>query len=93
MSEGVFTFRVEQTDNGSLVASLHREVGNQTSALSAAGGYYNRYRHRYHHFERIQDDAGALYYVVAVILIYGCSILMMIASYIRKNKVLDGSAD
>jgi len=39
------------------------------------------------HFERIQDDVGALYYVVAVILIYGCSILMMIASYIRKNKV------
>src|SRR6218665_2963058 len=34
-----------------------------------------------------QDDVGALYYVVAIILIYGCSILMMIASYIRKNKV------
>lgn len=34
-----------------------------------------------------QDDVGALYYVIAVILIYGCSILMMIASYIRKNKV------
>jgi len=33
-----------------------------------------------------QDDVGALYYVIAVIFIYGCSILMMIASYIRKNK-------
>jgi len=88
MSEGVFTFRVEQTDNGSLVASLHREPANQTAFGGAGGGYYNRYRHRYHHhFERIQDDVGALYYVVAVILIYGCSILMMIASYIRKNKV------
>ena len=32
------------------------------------------------------DDVGALYYVIAVIFIYGCSILMMIASYIRKNK-------
>jgi len=85
MSEGVFTFRVEQTENGSLVASLHREDGNQT--MISPGGYYNRYRHRYHHFERVQDDVGALYYVVAVILIYGCSILMMIASYIRKNKV------
>jgi len=92
MSEGVFTFRVEQTANGSLVASLHKELGdaNQTllaSPTAAAGAYYNRYRHRYHHFERVQDDVGALYYVVAVILIYGCSILMMIASYIRKNKV------
>lgn len=34
---------------------------------------------------RPSDDVGALYYVVAVIFIYGCSILMMIASYIRKN--------
>ncbi|CAL1532282.1 unnamed protein product [Lymnaea stagnalis] len=32
------------------------------------------------------DDIGALYYVVAVILIYGLSIVMMIASHIRKNK-------
>ncbi|KAL8622523.1 hypothetical protein ACOMHN_034186 [Nucella lapillus] len=33
-----------------------------------------------------KDDIGALYYVVAVILIYGLSIVMMIASHIRKNK-------
>jgi len=46
MSEGVFTFRVQQTENGSLVASLHKEAGNYTPA---SGGYYNRYRHRYHH--------------------------------------------
>ena len=31
------------------------------------------------------DDAGALYYVIAVVSIYGLSILMMIASYTRKN--------
>ena len=36
---------------------------------------------------QLRDDVGALYYVVAVIFIYGCSILMMIASYIRKNKI------
>ena len=46
MSEGVFTFRVEQTDNGSLVASIHRELSNHTPVTS---GFYNRYRHRYHH--------------------------------------------
>ena len=33
-----------------------------------------------------QDDEGALYYVVAVLVIYGLSILMIITSYIRKNK-------
>ena len=33
------------------------------------------------------DYEGALYYVIAVILIYGCSILMIIASYVRKNKM------
>ena len=47
MSEGVFTFRVEQTENGSLVASIQREAGNHTPVIGA-GGYYNRYRHRYH---------------------------------------------
>ncbi|WAR23319.1 hypothetical protein MAR_036988 [Mya arenaria] len=32
------------------------------------------------------DDTGALYYVVAVVLIYGLSIVVMIASHIRRNK-------
>ncbi|KAL4236573.1 hypothetical protein ACF0H5_004958 [Mactra antiquata] len=32
------------------------------------------------------DNIGALYYVVAVVLIYGLSIVMMIASHIRRNK-------
>ncbi|XP_060605945.1 uncharacterized protein LOC132758347 [Ruditapes philippinarum] len=32
------------------------------------------------------DNDGALYYVVVVVLIYGLSIVMMIASHIRRNK-------
>ncbi|XP_074643454.1 uncharacterized protein LOC141900443 [Tubulanus polymorphus] len=45
--------------------------------------------HRYHHHFHDQryDDAGALYYVVAVVLIYGISIVMLIASHIKKNKM------
>ena len=31
------------------------------------------------------DDRGALFYVLVVILVYGCSIVMIIASYTRKN--------
>ena len=45
ISEGVITFRIEQSENGSLTASIHRELGNHTPV---SGGYYNRYRHRYH---------------------------------------------
>jgi hypothetical protein len=39
------------------------------------------------------DDIGALYYVVAVVLIYGLSIVMMIASHIRKNKQVHRTGD
>ncbi|KAK6179370.1 hypothetical protein SNE40_011751 [Patella caerulea] len=42
-------------------------------------GYIEDPRDRY-------DESGALYYVVAVVMIYGLSIVMMIASHIRKNK-------
>lgn len=34
-----------------------------------------------------EDSVGAVYYVVIVIMIYACSIIMMIASHIRKNKM------
>ncbi len=59
-----FTFKIEQMDNGSFVASVVHEAAVKQ-----------------------KDDLGALYYVVVVIFLYGCSILMMIASYIRKNNV------
>ena len=58
------TFTVQQTVNGTLLATVERSPPRPA---------------------RIPDDVGALYYVVAVILIYGLSILMMIASYTRKN--------
>ena len=31
------------------------------------------------------DASGALYYILAVIFMYGCSILMMIASFVKKS--------
>ena len=35
----------------------------------------------------LQDDSvGALCYVVVIVILYACSILMLIASYIRKNR-------
>ena len=32
------------------------------------------------------DNEGAVYYVLAVIFMYGCSILLMIGSFIKKTK-------
>ena len=32
------------------------------------------------------DDTGALYYVIAVVLIYGFSIILMIGSFIKKSR-------
>jgi len=40
----VFTLRVEEAENGSLVASIQKEMGNDTPVSL---GFYNRYRHRY----------------------------------------------
>ena len=36
--------------------------------------------------EDTYDDQGALYYVVAVVMIYGFSIILMIASVIKKSR-------
>lgn len=38
------------------------------------------------HGEKPYDDQGALYYVVAVVFIYGFSIILMIGSLIKRNK-------
>ena len=59
---GIYTFRITQLENGSILASVeHPRNVNKV------------------------DNVGALYYVISVILLYGCSILLMIASYIRRN--------
>ena len=51
----------------------------ETSNNETFGAYVDNRQTNY-------DNTGALYYVVAVVLIYGLSIVMMIASHIRKNK-------
>ena len=81
-----FHLRVQRLFNGSLVAmftgpsnvsaaALIPEAGNtassMTSKISSHAG---------------QSSIGALYYVIAVVLIYGFSIILMIGSQIRKNK-------
>ncbi|XP_064625571.1 uncharacterized protein LOC135486584 [Lineus longissimus] len=63
-----------------------KKVGNDTfyATLIQDGHSHGRITH----YPRPDyDDVGALYYVIAVVLIYGLSIVMMIASHIKKNKM------
>ena len=39
----------------------------------------------HHRTEEAYDAAGALYYILAVILMYGCSVLLMIGSFVKKS--------
>lgn len=75
-SDGI-RLRVKKLNNGTFLATLlgRQEMGN----LSDLNDIFPKTR-------RESDPAGALYYVVAVILMYGFSIILMIGSLIRKNK-------
>ena len=67
-------FQMKRLDNDTFYATLMQD--SQHHALV-----------RHYHTEQNYDDVGALYYVIAVVLIYGLSIVMMIASHIKKNKM------
>ena len=56
-------FRVDEVDNGTLIATVLE------------------------HHTREPDGLGALYYVIVIIGIYGCSILLMIGSHMKKNNL------
>jgi len=86
MSRSVeFHLRVHRSHNGSLVATLTgasnvsaaavmiEDPGDQLTASKTGS-------------QTGQSSIGALYYVIAVVLIYGFSIILLIASQIRKNK-------
>ena len=38
------------------------------------------------------DATGAVYYILAVIFMYGCSIIMMIGSFVKKSSPADYTA-
>jgi hypothetical protein len=69
---------VQQLNNGTFIATfLHGTNDSETS---------RRLDHFLSPYNPPYDDRGALYYVVAVILIYGMSIILMIGSLVRKNQ-------
>ncbi|ELT93332.1 hypothetical protein CAPTEDRAFT_202677 [Capitella teleta] len=80
--------RVHRLDNGSFIATILRgEHSNNASLLddlgvSVNGSWTNSQQAEY-------DDTGALYYVVAVVFIYGFSIILMIGSLIRRKSNSD----
>jgi len=85
MSQSVeFQLRIQRTFNGSLVAmltGLHNAssasfvLEDSSSSMTSKSSSYSS-----------QSSIGALYYVIAVVVIYGFSIILMIGSQIRKNK-------
>ena len=62
--------RIHHLHNGTYLASVRDETHHYNTSTAQ-----NEY-----------DDTGALYYVIAVVLIYGCSIILMIGSSIKKSK-------
>lgn len=68
--ENGFEMKVRNIGNETFIASI-REHSNSTDSQI---------------YKRNDDAAGALYYVCAVIVIYGFGIILMIASVINKGK-------
>ncbi len=66
-----YHLRIHRISNDTYIATF---VGNPNATMEGMVNYHKDY-----------DNQGALYYVVAVVLIYGCSIVLMIASLIKKT--------
>ena len=62
----MFQFRLEETGNGTFMASIYTPDKNVTEA--------------------VYDHDGAVKYVFAVLIVYGMSIIIMIASLVRKSQ-------
>ena len=82
-----FRVHVQRLSNGSLVAvfSGPGPNNNVSSAMALLPGASSMTSKTTSHAAG-QSSIGALYYVIAVVLIYGFSIILMIGSQIRKNK-------
>jgi len=82
-----FRLRVERLLNGSLVAMLTSSTSNVSAVvLPPDAAADETASSRTADSRDAQSSIGALYYVIAVVLIYGFSIILLIGSQIRKNK-------
>ena len=74
-----FHFKIQQETNGSYLAIAVNETGHYVTTVNPAAAE-----------EDLGDARGALTYVVAVICMYGFSIILMIASSVKRNEVDKG---
>jgi len=87
MSQSVdFHLRIQRLFNRSLVAVLTGPNNMSATALIPGSGDTASSMTSKTDSHDSQSPIGALYYVIAVVLIYGFSIILMIGSQIRKNK-------
>jgi hypothetical protein len=77
---GVWRYRIYQLRNGTYVADAIPDAAAAGNASSPASAFP----------ARDYDDAGALYYVIVVFLIYGISIFLLIGSSIKTRKKDNG---
>ena len=86
-----FHLYIQQLDNGSFVATLLGPNNQTSTSLFPADSTAEQRRRTLltsldTSSMHAESGTGALYYVIAVVLIYGFSIILMIASQIRKNR-------
>ena len=68
---GLYFLTIKQLVNDTYIAKIVSDREQNSTTLTKASTY---------------DDTGALYYVVAVVLMYGFSIILMIGSSVKKSK-------
>ena len=72
-----FRFRIDKMDNRTLIATVVGDDAMRNVSYDKTD-------------KPEQDDIGAFYYVIAVLLLYGFSIVLMIGSLVKRNKYDNG---
>ena len=90
-----FRLLIQRLQNGTFIATMlsHNDKDNYSNSSASSSSSSSSSSDSFSFARRSPSDGGgtagdptgALCYVVAVVLLYGCSIILMIGSQIRKN--------
>ena len=71
----ILKFKLSHLPNGTIIANILEYRPGQNNSNDTSQSDVDEY-----------DDQGALFYVIVVVLIYGCSIVLMIGSSMKKSR-------